>query len=144
MRIVRLEPTSLLFAPSTVHMFDVTALPLTERSEPPSRPLSLMLTVSVDVTPGISSASCRKFLPLSGSSLTCAPVMIDETSPPIVFTETAGTSTLTDSVMAPVSSLMSISRTSATFTRIPLVADVLKPGYSTSIEYVPTGTSAKA
>ena len=39
-----MEPTSLLLAPSTVHRFEVTAPPLTERSEPPSRPLSLTLS----------------------------------------------------------------------------------------------------
>src|SRR5919197_5286769 len=89
-RIVRFEPTSLLFAPSTVHMFAVTSLPLTERSDPPSRPLSFTLSRSGALTPGISVASWRKLRPFSGSSRTISPVTTPDTSPPIVFTGAGG------------------------------------------------------
>ena len=101
---VRFEPTSLLFAPSTVHMFAVTSPPLTDMSDPLSRPLSLTLSASGALTPGISVASCRKLRPLSGSSRTCSPVTTPDTSPPSTLTGVDDASTVTVSVMAPVSS----------------------------------------
>ena len=127
-----MDPTSLLFAPSTVHMFAVTAAPLTERSEPPSRPLSFTLRTSGALTPGMRVASWRKLRPFRGSSRTCSPVMRPATSPPVVDTDTAGVSTFTVSVTLPVVSWTSNDLLSATFKTILLRDSPLKPGYSTS------------
>ena len=59
---------------SPVHTFDVVALPETEMSDPPSRPLSFTFRKSGAETPGIRSASCRKLRPFNGSSRTCSPL----------------------------------------------------------------------
>src|SRR5881227_1780892 len=67
-------------------MFAVTSLPLTDRSDPPSRPLSLTFRKSGALTPGMSVASCMKLRPFSGSSRICCPLMTPDTSPPTVFT----------------------------------------------------------
>src|SRR5215472_10918261 len=71
---VRLEPTSLLLAPSTRNRLLVVALPFTEKSTPASRPLLLALKLSAAETPGCSCVSCTKLRPFSGSSRTCSPV----------------------------------------------------------------------
>ena len=130
-RIVRFDPTSLLFAPSTVHMFAVTPPPLTDRSEPPSSPLSLTLRKSGALTPGISVASCRKLRPLSGSSRTCWPVITPDTSPPTVFTGVDSALTLTVSDNAPADSSKSILRSSATLRTMSVRVAVLNPCSST-------------
>jgi len=92
----------------------------------------LVLKPSPWLTPGMSVPSCRKLRPFSGSSRTCSPVTRPATSPPMVFTATAGTSTVMLSDMAPVSSFTSTPRTSATFRATPLTTDVLKPLIATS------------
>jgi len=105
---VRFDPTSLLLAPSTVHRLAVTSLPDTDRSDPPSRPLSFTLRKSGALTPGMSVASCRKLRPLSGSSRTCWPVTTPETSPPSNFTGVDEAATVITSLMSPVSSVKSM------------------------------------
>ncbi len=96
-------------------MLAVTEPPLTEMSEPVSRPLFLVLKLSSVVTPGMSWVSCRKLRPLSGSSRTCSPVIRPATSPLVVSTTIGEEVTVSWSVTWPSSSATLISRTSATF-----------------------------
>ena len=124
---VRFDPTSLLFAPSTVHMFAVTSLPLTDRSDPPSSPLSLTFRKSGALTPGINVASWRKLRPLSGSSRTCSPVITPETSPPSTLTGVEDASTLTVSLTPPAASSKSIAKSSATLRMTPVRDAFLNP-----------------
>ena len=55
------------------------------------------------------------------------------TSPPIVWTATAGTSTVMFSDTVPGSSFTFTARTSATFSATPLTTEVLNPLTATSI-----------
>ncbi len=129
---VPFEPTSLLLAPSTVHMLCPCPLPLTASEMWDIRPRSLVLKLSPWLTPGIRVPSCKKLRPFSGSSRTCSPVTRPATSPPIVFTATAGTSTVTFSVRLPVSRRTSTARTSATFKATPRTWEDLNPVSATS------------
>ena len=112
-------------------MFDVTALPLTERSEPPSSPLSFTFRKSGALTPGINVASWRKLRPLSGSSRTCCPVIVLETSPPTVLTGVASACTLTVSLRSPGTSSKSTARSSATLSVMSVRVAILNPCSST-------------
>src|SRR5438128_1754645 len=60
-RMVRLDPTSLLLAPSTVHMLPPRPLPLTASSIPDIRPRSVVLHVSPWLTPATRVPRGRKF-----------------------------------------------------------------------------------
>ena len=107
-------------------------LPLTETEMWDMSPRSFVLKSSAWLTPGMRVVSCRKLRPLSGSSRTCSPVTRPATSPPTVWTATAGTSTVMFSETAPVSSLTFTARSSATFRATPLMTDVLNPLTATS------------
>ena len=129
---VPFEPTSLLLAPSTVHRLWPCPLPLTASWMCDISPRFLVSKASPWLTPGIRVVSCRKFRPLRGSSRTCSPVTRPATSPPMVFTATAGTSTVTLSVRVPVSSRTFTARSSATFRATPLMVADLNPVSETS------------
>ena len=129
---VRFEPTSLLLAPSTIHMLLLRPLPLTASEMPDIRPRSFVLKSLPALTPGISVVSCRKLRPFSGSSRTCSPVTSPDTSPPTVCTASGAASTVTVSDIAPVSSVTSTVRTSATFKATPWRTADLNPVSATS------------
>ena len=131
---VRFDPTSLLFAPSTIHMLLLRPLPLTASEIPDIRPRSFVLKSSPALTPGISVVNCRKFRPFSGSSRTCSPVTSPATSPPTVWTAMAGDVTVTVSETAPVSRVTLTVRWSATLRAMPVCTEDLKPLIVTSTE----------
>ena len=135
------EPWSMLSAPSTSHMLEDVAPPLTEMPTPPRSPLFTVLRPSEAVTPGWSSVSCRKLRPLSGSSRTWSPLVRPATSAPTDFTERAAASTLTSSASSPVESRTSTSRTSATLMTIFVLTAGLNRGNVTWTWYLPTGRS---
>ena len=130
--IVRLEPWSTLSAPSISQRFEVVEPPLTEMSEPPASPLFTVLRSWFAVTPGWSRVSCRKLRPFSGSARACSPVTRPAISAPTVLMEDESATTLTDSVIAPVSRTKLTARTSATLMTTWLRTAVLNPASATS------------
>ena len=107
----------------------MTELPLTETSEPPARPLSLVFRPSGALTPGMSRVSCMKLRPFSGSSRACSPVTRPETSPPTVLHRDRRHLDVHDlASVAGLRAATSTARASATFSAILLRAAGLEAG----------------
>src|SRR5882762_4217802 len=141
--IVRLEPTSLLFTPSTRKRLPVVLFPFTEKSTPASRPLCLESKFEAGETPGINCVSWAKLRPLSGSSRTSLPSITLPTAPVEVSTCTADDSTTICSVAPPSAISTFLVVVLETNNSTPWLTYSLKPEPFTDRSYVLAGRSAK-
>ena len=78
-------------------------------------------------------------MPSTGRLLRSLVLMLWLNSPLSVFSSGASAVTVTDSVLAPTSSAMSMRTVCATWTVIPCRTNFLNPGSATDTSYVPAG-----